>query len=66
VTSELPYMRHRPRPSRASGTQAVGRVNCGYADGHVALRSDADLVDAATGLSTLDTLWSPADLRLNR
>ncbi|MFK7790870.1 MAG: hypothetical protein AB8C95_15435, partial [Phycisphaeraceae bacterium] len=41
-----------------------GRTHFTYVDGHVAVKQQSDLVDAA-GLSTLDTLWSPMDEELN-
>ena len=61
ANSELPFMRHRTSWAGASGTAPVGRVNIGYADGHVATKSEYELVDAATGKSTLDSQWSPRD-----
>lgn len=36
----------------------IGRINIGYADGHVELKSNRQLVDPLTGVSTLDSLWS--------
>lgn len=65
ASSELPYARHRPRNSTGSGVQPIGRVTIGYADGHVEMKSNDELADAATGLSTLDSLWSPLDPSLN-
>lgn len=65
VTTELPYERHRSREGPGQGTQAIGRVTIGYADGHVVMKSQVDLYDPTTGLSRLDSLWSPADPRLN-
>jgi prepilin-type N-terminal cleavage/methylation domain-containing protein/prepilin-type processing-associated H-X9-DG protein len=64
VQTELTFVRHRGRSMQGAATQAAGRVVIGYADGHVALRSNADLV-GLDGLSTLDSLWTPndADLR---
>jgi prepilin-type N-terminal cleavage/methylation domain-containing protein/prepilin-type processing-associated H-X9-DG protein len=62
---ELPFMRHRKPKGPGSGLQPIGRINIGYADGHVALKSNSDLVDAQTGRSTLDSLWSPLDFELN-
>jgi prepilin-type processing-associated H-X9-DG protein len=44
------------------GNQPIGAVNIGYFDGHVALKSNGDLVDAESGRSTLDSLWSSWDL----
>ena len=48
----LLFIRHRKPSSTATGTVAVGRVNIGYADGHVALKSDFELVDPVTARST--------------
>lgn len=62
---ELPYQRHRLHRASGKGTQPLGRVNIGYADGHVALKTNTDLVDPKTGLSTLDSWWSPKDGSLN-
>lgn len=60
VNCELPFARHRP-PSRSAGpTDPVGRVTLGYADGHVAVRSDDDLVNRETGVATGDSAWSPS------
>jgi len=60
VNSELNFMRHRSSGSGGVSTQPKGRLNIAYADGHVAARSDADLVTAA-GVSTGDSDWSPMD-----
>jgi prepilin-type processing-associated H-X9-DG protein len=65
VNCELPFARHRPRNSAGTGTQPIGRVTIGYADGHVEMKSNDELADAATGLSTLDSLWSPLDPSIN-
>jgi prepilin-type N-terminal cleavage/methylation domain-containing protein/prepilin-type processing-associated H-X9-DG protein len=61
VNAEVTYMRHRSSTARGIGTQPVGRLQIGYADGHVELKSNDDLVSSQTGLSTLDSLWSPKD-----
>jgi prepilin-type processing-associated H-X9-DG protein len=66
VNCELDYTRHRPRKGPGSRTQPAGRVQIGYADGHVALRSATDLFFADTGLSTLDSRWSPLDAAINK
>jgi prepilin-type N-terminal cleavage/methylation domain-containing protein/prepilin-type processing-associated H-X9-DG protein len=66
VNCELAYARHRARKGPGRGTQPVGRVQIGYADGHVALKSNEDLARPDTGLSSLDSLWSPLDAQLNR
>jgi prepilin-type processing-associated H-X9-DG protein len=59
VNSELTYNRHRL--GKGTGTQPIGRLNIGYADGHVETVSSDDLADQSTGLSALTTLWSPLD-----
>ncbi len=56
---ELPYIRHGS--PRGNGTDGTRCVNIGYADGHVATVFQTDLVDMNTGLSTLNSLWSPMD-----
>lgn len=66
VNCELAYNRHRSVKISGAPTQPIGRLNIGYADGHVALKSNADLVSPSTGLSTLDTLWSRKDYELNK
>ena len=65
VNSELPFARHRPRNSLGSGLQPIGRVTIGYADGHVEMKGNGDLADAASGRSTLDSQWSPLDAAIN-
>jgi prepilin-type processing-associated H-X9-DG protein len=65
VNCELPYARHRPRNSNGTGVQPIGRVTIGYADGHVEMKSNDELADAVSGLSTLDSLWSPLDPTIN-
>ena len=62
ASSELSFARHRSSRSPASGTLPIGAVHIGYADGHVELKTDRDLVDPETGRSTLDSLWSPWDI----
>jgi prepilin-type N-terminal cleavage/methylation domain-containing protein/prepilin-type processing-associated H-X9-DG protein len=61
ANSELAFARHRPSGSRGAGTLPVGAVNIGYADGHVVLKHNTELVDPETGKSTFDSLWSPWD-----
>jgi prepilin-type N-terminal cleavage/methylation domain-containing protein/prepilin-type processing-associated H-X9-DG protein len=65
VQSELPFYRHRSRRLDGSLNLPVGRVTVAYADGHAGLRSSTDLADPATGLSTLDSLWTTIDPSLN-
>lgn len=59
---ELPYMRHSARGINPPADAQC--VNIGYADGHVATKYQSELVDMETGLSTLDSLWSPLDPKL--
>jgi prepilin-type N-terminal cleavage/methylation domain-containing protein len=66
IQSELTYFRHRLKSQSSRSTEPVGRIVIGYADGHVAPKSNADLVDSTTGLSTLDSWWSPLDPVLNK
>ena len=65
VHSELAYARHRSNNSPGTGTQPVGRITIGYADGHVDMKSNDELASAVTGLSTLDSEWSPWDPQIN-
>jgi prepilin-type N-terminal cleavage/methylation domain-containing protein/prepilin-type processing-associated H-X9-DG protein len=60
VTSELDFMRHRTAGAGGISTQPRGRLNIAYADGHVATRSNADLIKG-DGSITGDTYWSPLD-----
>jgi len=61
VNCEIDYTRHRPRSHWAQRTEPGGVVNIAYADGHVAAKTESDLANRDTGLSTLDSLWSPLD-----
>ncbi len=64
---ELPYYRHRSGSSVSAALNApVGRVTLAYADGHAAIKNASDLASSETGTSTLDSLWSLADERLNK
>jgi prepilin-type N-terminal cleavage/methylation domain-containing protein len=65
VNCELAYERHRSRSAPAMLTQPVGRITIGYADGHVDMKSNDDLADSTTHLSTLDSMWSPWDVQIN-
>lgn len=59
--TDLDYSRHSPQ-SQPGGN--IGVLNIAYADGHVALKQNAQLYREDTGRSTLDTLWSPIDPHL--
>ena len=62
VNCELAYMRHRKLRGPGKGTQPKGRVNICFADGHVALLADTDLVDG-NGESTGLAYWTPDDTK---
>jgi prepilin-type N-terminal cleavage/methylation domain-containing protein/prepilin-type processing-associated H-X9-DG protein len=61
VNCELAYMLHRACGSAGRSTQPIGLVNLGYADGHVETKSNEDLVNSASGVSTNDSFFSPLD-----
>jgi prepilin-type N-terminal cleavage/methylation domain-containing protein/prepilin-type processing-associated H-X9-DG protein len=59
--SQVCYFRHRlPRQPGSLG-DAMGQVHIGFADGHVSLHTQKDLVDQTTGRSTFNAMWSPND-----
>src|SRR5215212_1989785 len=55
--SQLCYFRHRPAKQTLGLGTAIGRLNIGFADGHVSLFSESDLVDRSTGKSTYAAMW---------
>ena len=62
VDSEIAYYRHRLAKDRNKlVTQAAGRANIAFADGHVQLMSEDQLFDRATGRTRFGALWSPLD-----
>lgn len=64
---ELPYYRHRQRSvTAATMLVPIGRVAIAYGDGHAGLRSESVLASESTGLSSMDSLWSPLDESLNK
>lgn len=63
VICELPYSRHG---GDGNSTAPRGCINIAYADGHVVLKAEKELADLATGLSTLDSMWSPMDPLINK
>ncbi|MCS7034530.1 MAG: type II secretion system GspH family protein [Phycisphaerae bacterium] len=66
ANTELAYFKHRKSTDRnKSGNLPVGRVNIGFADGHVELLAHDDLGDVATRKSRLRALWSPWDIANN-
>jgi prepilin-type processing-associated H-X9-DG protein len=65
VTSELPFARHRDAGGKGKGVEPKGRVQIGYADGHVSLLRESELV-GLDGKSSLQSLWTPVDRLLER
>jgi prepilin-type processing-associated H-X9-DG protein len=65
VNSELAFARHRIPGGRGAGVQPYGRVQIGYADGHVELHAHSDLVQP-DGKSTYRSLWTPVDRRIDQ
>lgn len=61
--TEIDYTRHRRR-GEGNGTEAKGRLNIGFADGHVQSFTADDLADRKTGKSRYVALWSPVDRTL--
>ena len=55
------YFRHRNTKTNRLITEAFGRTNIGFVDGHVATFSHDDLADFSTGLSRFAAMWSPID-----
>jgi prepilin-type N-terminal cleavage/methylation domain-containing protein/prepilin-type processing-associated H-X9-DG protein len=66
VNTEVPWYLHRPKGIRGTLTTPCGRVNIGYADGHVDIKAEYDVADPFTGLSRLEALWSPKDEAINQ
>ena len=62
--TEIAFYRHRKPKEPGTPQQAKGRINVGFADGHVSMFSHKDLYNA-DGTSTLEVMWSPTlDRRL--
>jgi prepilin-type N-terminal cleavage/methylation domain-containing protein len=61
VNCDLAYIRHRKSHGNGSGTQPLGRVTICFDDGHVALCSNQNLVNAQSGQFTGLATWSPSD-----
>jgi prepilin-type N-terminal cleavage/methylation domain-containing protein/prepilin-type processing-associated H-X9-DG protein len=64
--TEIDYGRHRRRGDQGRGTEPKGRINIGFADGHVQGFQHKDLADFsdAAGKSKLAALWSPLDRQI--
>jgi prepilin-type N-terminal cleavage/methylation domain-containing protein/prepilin-type processing-associated H-X9-DG protein len=61
VATQLSYFRHRTGRVQFGAGEAIGRLNIAFADGHVAMKSDRELYDPETRLSTYVALWSTND-----
>jgi prepilin-type N-terminal cleavage/methylation domain-containing protein/prepilin-type processing-associated H-X9-DG protein len=59
------YFRHRNSRTNRVITDAAGRVNIGFLDGHVAVFSHDQLADFSTGKSRYVALWSPIDRQVD-
>ena len=63
---QISYFRHRNRKSNYLTTDAWGRVNIGFLDGHVATLAHDELADFTTADSTFLAMWSPIDREIDR
>jgi prepilin-type N-terminal cleavage/methylation domain-containing protein/prepilin-type processing-associated H-X9-DG protein len=62
---EIAYFLHRQRGDQNKPIgEAVGRANFGFADGHVDLLDQRELVNATNTASSFRALWSPKDRRI--
>jgi prepilin-type processing-associated H-X9-DG protein len=61
--TEIDYTRHRRRVDGGKGNEPIGRINIGFADGHVQSFRHSELADFndPQGKSRLVALWSPRD-----
>jgi prepilin-type N-terminal cleavage/methylation domain-containing protein/prepilin-type processing-associated H-X9-DG protein len=65
--TEFDWGRHRRKGDGGSRrTEARGRSNIGFADGHVASYRPEDLADRSSGRSRFVARWSPADHAVQR
>jgi prepilin-type processing-associated H-X9-DG protein len=71
--TNIPWFIHRKKgqsKAGAKGTSDVntpyGRVNIGFVDGHVELRSSDSVADFVNEKSKLQVLWSPKDAELQK
>ncbi len=56
--TEVAFYRHRKPKEPGTPQQAKGRINIGFADGHVSMFDHAALYNA-DGTSTFEAMWSP-------
>jgi prepilin-type processing-associated H-X9-DG protein len=62
---QVAYFRHRNVKTVRLITDAFGRVNIGFADGHVATCRHDELADFSTGKSRYLAMWSPIDREID-
>jgi len=65
LTCQVAYFRHRNQKTNRLITDAFGRVNIGFLDGHVATLRHDDLANFETVKSTFVAMWSPLDRELD-
>jgi prepilin-type processing-associated H-X9-DG protein len=63
--AQVCYYRHRSGKSPAGLGDAFGKLNIGFADGHVDLYRHDQLVNWSTGKSTYEAMWSPIDREID-
>jgi prepilin-type N-terminal cleavage/methylation domain-containing protein/prepilin-type processing-associated H-X9-DG protein len=64
IAAQVCFFRHRAARQQGGLGDAIGRVNIGFADGHVSLHSQNELFDPVTGRSTFLAMWSPNDRQI--
>ena len=62
---QVAYFRHRDGKTNRLVTDAYGRVNIGFLDGHVATFRHDELANFQTVKSTFTAMWSPIDRDLD-
>jgi len=62
---QVAYFRHRNQKTNRLITDAYGRVNIGFLDGHVATLRHDELANFETVKSTFTAMWSPIDRQLD-
>jgi prepilin-type N-terminal cleavage/methylation domain-containing protein/prepilin-type processing-associated H-X9-DG protein len=62
---QVAYFRHRNQKTNRLITDAYGRVNIGFLDGHVATLRHDELADFEKVKSTFVAMWSPIDRELD-
>jgi len=62
---QVAYFRHRNQKTNRLITDAYGRVNIGFLDGHVGTLRHDELANFETVKSTFAAMWSPIDRQLD-